>query len=771
MRELRHWGPNGPPRLKEEVKEAASSTADGSARGGASKDERKEEAWQSSAEDGDAAATWDAIQFQRASNLRHRRQKAAGSGGRGSGLHRQLSLDSSPAALSDSLHQLTAFASTQPARVTRSMAVRLSQDETAKPIHRTQSSAGDDNGKKSGQSPHRTFSQPLAPSQSTSLASASPPPSGQLVVSIPDRAQRAVYSDDIPSPSILNITCERCHTDVDEELLLLCDGCDEAYHTYCLIPQLTAIPDDEWFCPQCQLEESLRLEEEHTAAVLGLTETMAAVNRTPPRRTTQSPRRPRSQQRRRMGRPSTSPHPAPVFAPYDEEEEDDEVTDMTYNDTSNGRAERAAKRAGRRVEEMRTANLDRQRHQQNEARLRSLTTRVHTEQSRATRLQANQRIIHQTVSSSSFHPSSSSSLAFPSSQQSRTAAAAPSSSLSRLSSSSEEALPTLAARMRELQLQKQREREEQKEREMSGWMQRGLVESLLDEAVTSRGLHPSPPRSRGTRGPKREPSQPRDEEDSGGSGGSGGRVRRKMPRKSPSTFIRPGSTASTVPAQLSFASLRGSPSTSLSSLSSLQPTTAAQTRERRISPRGSPPPAVGRGWRDSSPASRLPSPHSSSLASLPSARRDGASPSPSGGRGSSASPSLPPPSSTAQFASAASRGLVPQLSVAALGSTPRPPGLYAAPPAASPASIRPSTAASVAAPTAIPSFEDFLRQSAKSLHRLSRSPYRSPPTPQHSSRLTANLSLSRSAQQQSSAKVVPMSMEDDDERPRSPFLQ
>ena len=35
------------------------------------------------------------------------------------------------------------------------------------------------------------------------------------------------------------------------DLLLLCDGCDEAYHTYCLQPQLETIPDGDWFCAGC----------------------------------------------------------------------------------------------------------------------------------------------------------------------------------------------------------------------------------------------------------------------------------------------------------------------------------------------------------------------------------------------------------------------------------------------------------------------------------------------------------------------------------------
>ena len=33
--------------------------------------------------------------------------------------------------------------------------------------------------------------------------------------------------------------------------MLVCDGCDLGYHTYCLRPKLTAIPKGKWFCPGC----------------------------------------------------------------------------------------------------------------------------------------------------------------------------------------------------------------------------------------------------------------------------------------------------------------------------------------------------------------------------------------------------------------------------------------------------------------------------------------------------------------------------------------
>ena len=38
--------------------------------------------------------------------------------------------------------------------------------------------------------------------------------------------------------------------DADDQLLL-CDGCDGAYHTFCLNPPLDEIPETDWFCETC----------------------------------------------------------------------------------------------------------------------------------------------------------------------------------------------------------------------------------------------------------------------------------------------------------------------------------------------------------------------------------------------------------------------------------------------------------------------------------------------------------------------------------------
>ncbi|XP_074193098.1 bromodomain adjacent to zinc finger domain protein 2B isoform X15 [Rhinolophus sinicus] len=51
--------------------------------------------------------------------------------------------------------------------------------------------------------------------------------------------------------SIMKVYCQICRKGDNEELLLLCDGCDKGCHTYCHRPRITTIPDGDWFCPAC----------------------------------------------------------------------------------------------------------------------------------------------------------------------------------------------------------------------------------------------------------------------------------------------------------------------------------------------------------------------------------------------------------------------------------------------------------------------------------------------------------------------------------------
>ncbi|KAI2800691.1 respiration factor rsf1 [Blomia tropicalis] len=67
--------------------------------------------------------------------------------------------------------------------------------------------------------------------------------------------EELVVNDDKP--------CGRCSKYDNPQWILLCDKCDEGYHTACLRPPLFIIPTGDWFCPPCehkQLIENLNLE-------------------------------------------------------------------------------------------------------------------------------------------------------------------------------------------------------------------------------------------------------------------------------------------------------------------------------------------------------------------------------------------------------------------------------------------------------------------------------------------------------------------------------
>eukprot|EP01103_Thecamoeba_quadrilineata_P021465 TRINITY_DN9873_c0_g1_i1.p1 TRINITY_DN9873_c0_g1~~TRINITY_DN9873_c0_g1_i1.p1 ORF type:complete len:1009 (-),score=185.30 TRINITY_DN9873_c0_g1_i1:109-3135(-) len=47
------------------------------------------------------------------------------------------------------------------------------------------------------------------------------------------------------------IICEICTIGNEEDKLLLCDKCDQGFHTFCLEPPLREVPKNEWFCYDC----------------------------------------------------------------------------------------------------------------------------------------------------------------------------------------------------------------------------------------------------------------------------------------------------------------------------------------------------------------------------------------------------------------------------------------------------------------------------------------------------------------------------------------
>jgi hypothetical protein len=42
--------------------------------------------------------------------------------------------------------------------------------------------------------------------------------------------------------------CRVCHKDDNHAYLLLCEACNDEYHTYCLNPPLESVPEGDFFC-------------------------------------------------------------------------------------------------------------------------------------------------------------------------------------------------------------------------------------------------------------------------------------------------------------------------------------------------------------------------------------------------------------------------------------------------------------------------------------------------------------------------------------------
>lgn len=65
------------------------------------------------------------------------------------------------------------------------------------------------------------------------------------------------HCKDDPKKTCRWCNCRVCGIKQDPDKQLLCDECDMAFHTYCLNPPMTIIPDDEdWYCPECRNDAS-----------------------------------------------------------------------------------------------------------------------------------------------------------------------------------------------------------------------------------------------------------------------------------------------------------------------------------------------------------------------------------------------------------------------------------------------------------------------------------------------------------------------------------
>ena len=56
----------------------------------------------------------------------------------------------------------------------------------------------------------------------------------------------------VDAPLTLGEYCEVCKGVDNDHLTIICDSCGSGYHTYCLSPPLSSIPDqDHWMCHVC----------------------------------------------------------------------------------------------------------------------------------------------------------------------------------------------------------------------------------------------------------------------------------------------------------------------------------------------------------------------------------------------------------------------------------------------------------------------------------------------------------------------------------------
>ncbi|XP_067360832.1 lysine (K)-specific demethylase 5Ba isoform X4 [Channa argus] len=58
-----------------------------------------------------------------------------------------------------------------------------------------------------------------------------------------------------PMNKVDQYMCLVCGRGNAEDRLLLCDGCDDSYHIFCLIPPLHDVPKGDWRCPKCLAQE------------------------------------------------------------------------------------------------------------------------------------------------------------------------------------------------------------------------------------------------------------------------------------------------------------------------------------------------------------------------------------------------------------------------------------------------------------------------------------------------------------------------------------
>ncbi|KVH92767.1 Zinc finger, FYVE/PHD-type, partial [Cynara cardunculus var. scolymus] len=82
---------------------------------------------------------------------------------------------------------------------------------------------------------------------------------GKFTKEVEKELEEQLTSLEIPKVPWETGICKVCGLNKDDEKVLLCDteGCNAEYHTYCLSPPLSEIPEGEWYCPTCTPRKQL----------------------------------------------------------------------------------------------------------------------------------------------------------------------------------------------------------------------------------------------------------------------------------------------------------------------------------------------------------------------------------------------------------------------------------------------------------------------------------------------------------------------------------
>lgn len=69
-----------------------------------------------------------------------------------------------------------------------------------------------------------------------------------LILDIQREEEDKVESERHCEHSAFGTGCLSCGEDDDHANILLCEGCNDEYHTYCLDPPLRSVPTGDWYC-------------------------------------------------------------------------------------------------------------------------------------------------------------------------------------------------------------------------------------------------------------------------------------------------------------------------------------------------------------------------------------------------------------------------------------------------------------------------------------------------------------------------------------------